>query len=281
MIVDNPLIDADWLHKNLNQKNLVVIDCSWYLPSHKRDAETEYKAGHIQGAQFFDLEAVSDKESSLPHMLPKAEEFSKVVSAIGISENSLVILYDGMGVFSSPRVWWMFLVFGLKNVRILNGGLPAWVAKGYSLTTEMQSPEPGYFNAIINTELIAGMKDVQAAITSENQIIDARSAGRFAGKDPEPRIGLESGHMPNALNMPQTDLIKNGYFLAQGELYAVFNKAGVNIDKPTITTCGSGVTAASLTLGLAVLGKPVGKLYDGSWVEWASHKDNKIIKSDI
>lgn len=280
MIVNNPLISTAWLHENLDQPNLVVIDCSWYLPVHDRNAKNEYELGHIKGAQFLDFEGISDKVSHLPHMLPKAVDFAKSVEAIGVSDNSLIVLYDGMGVFSSPRMWWMFLIFGAKNIRILNGGLPAWKAMGYKTTTLVKHPHAAQFSAVLNENLLAEMNDIYTAIKKGNQIIDARPSGRFSGRDPEPRAGLESGHMPGAINLPQSELVKNGYFLEGSDLSAAFVKAKINRNIPVVTTCGSGVTAASLTLGLAVLNEPIGKLYDGSWAEWASHSSNKIVKSE-
>ena len=278
-MLNNPLVSAKWLHNNLGQGNLVVIDCSWYLPAHKKDAKAEYTLGHIEGAQFFDLEAISDTASPLPHMLPTSENFAKSVEAMGVSDDSLIVLYDGMGVFSSPRVWWMFLVFGAKNIHILNGGLPAWKAQGYKLSTLFKTPKSGYFNAVLNINMVATMNDIQVAINSKEQIIDARPAGRFSGKEPEARAGLESGHMPNAHNLPQSNLVQNGYFLEGNDLEGAYKLAGIDLNAPSITTCGSGVTAASLTLGLAILGKPIGKLYDGSWAEWAADKSNIIVKS--
>lgn len=281
MIVSNPLVSIHWLYENLHQKNLIILDCSWHLPAHNRDAKAEYELGHIKDAQFFDLDVISDVSNPLPHMLPKPEDFKKSVEAMGISNDSLVVLYDGMGVFSSPRVWWMFLVFGVKNIRILNGGLPAWKAQGYELETALKKPIPAHFNVFLNTDMIAKMDDIKSATSSGHQIIDARPFMRFSGQAREPRAGLESGHMPKAHNLPQSDLAKNGLFLESYDLKMAFKLAGVDINVPVITTCGSGVTAASLTLGMAVLGKPIGKLYDGSWAEWASYDNNIIIKSNV
>ncbi len=271
MIPTNPLISSQWLNERINTPDLIILDCSWYLPAQQRDPNQEYSQGHIAGAQFFDINAISDHSNPLPHMLPSADDFAKAVGAMGISNTSTIVLYDGMGVFSSPRVWWTFLVFGAQNVYILNGGLPAWIKQGFGVTQAATIPKPAQFKAVLNTDLMASMNDMRHAIADKTQIIDARPAARFNGSAPEPRAGLPSGHMQGAHNIPQSTLVQEGHFLEGDALKQRFIEAGVDINAPIITSCGSGITAASITLGLAVLGKPIGRLYDGSWVEWAQH----------
>ena len=272
-----PLVSADWLHQNLHANDVVIIDTSWYLPIHKRDAQREYAEKHIPGAVFFDIDLHSDKTSTLPHMLPSPEQFATAVRALGVSSDTRVVMYDGMGVFASPRLWWMFQVFGHDAVSVLDGGLPGWTAKGYETTRDVPKPAAGTFMPRFRPELVADMRTMTAALGSE-QVLDARPAGRFQGVDPEIRPGLSSGHMRGAHNLPQSTLVENGFLLAPPKLLEAFEGTGIDIDRPVITTCGSGMSAATLTLALAVLGKPIGKLYDGSWTEWAGTPGNAIEK---
>ncbi len=278
--IKNPLVTAEWLHVRLGDPDLVILDASWYLPVHQRDAKAEFAAGHIQGAMFFDIDAHSDQTNSLPHMLPNPDIFAAGAGAMGISEKSTIVIYDGLGLFSAPRIWWTFIIFGAKNVHILDGGLPAWKAKGFSLVAEHQVRKPVAFQAKFNPALVANIGDVKAALESGSQVVDARSRGRFTGADPEFRPGLKSGHMRGAKNLPQSLLVKDGYLLKGDALEAAFEQAGVDLDAQTINSCGSGLTAATLALGLVVLGKPIGKLYDGSWTEWASQSGAEIVTGE-
>ncbi|MBY0613673.1 MAG: 3-mercaptopyruvate sulfurtransferase [Beijerinckiaceae bacterium] len=272
-----PLVSADWLHQNLNADDVVIIDTSWYLPVHKRDGKAEYAQAHIPGAVFFDIDLHSDTSSSLPHMLPSPAQFAAAVGALGVSNDSHVVVYDGMGLFASPRLWWMFQVFGHDAVSVLDGGLPGWKAKGFETSSDLPAPVVTTFTPRFRKELVADMQTMTAALGSE-QVLDARPAGRFQGVDPEFRPGLSSGHMPGAHNLPQSTLVENGFLLPPPKLLEAFEGTGIDIDRPVITTCGSGMSAATLTLALAVLGKPIGQLYDGSWTEWAGTPGNPIEK---
>src|SRR3974390_2997073 len=260
-----------WLVDNLGKPNVVVVDGSFYLAIQKRDAKAEYLSGHIPGAVFFDLNAVADHSTERPHMLPGPQQFGDAMGALGITDTDTIVVYDGSGLYSAPRVWWTFRVFGAKNVYILDGGLPAWTADGRPTEAGEVKQHPRKFNTSMDVGAVAMLSDVLMALNDGSaQVVDARSAGRFAGSEPEPRPGLRSGHMPGALNVPFTDLIENGYLVSPERIAAAFKRAGADTDKPVITTCGSGVTAAILTFALDAVGRPLGRVYDGSWAGWGA-----------
>jgi thiosulfate/3-mercaptopyruvate sulfurtransferase len=271
------LVSTQWLEQHLDAPDIVVVDGSYYLAAMQRNAREEYQAAHIPGAIFFDIDAISDRSNPLPHMLPPPEAFSSAMRGMGIGDGLTVVVYDGMGLFSAPRVWWMFRTFGVREVLILDGGLPKWKAEGRPLDFGEVRRTPRHFTARFNHGAVAVLDDVRKALADPQvQVVDARSAGRFAGIAPEPRPELKSGHMPGALNLPYDSLLEDGRLIAPERIRAKFAEAGVDPDRPVITSCGSGVTAAVLWFALDAIGREPKALYDGSWTEWASRGDLPI-----
>jgi thiosulfate/3-mercaptopyruvate sulfurtransferase len=265
---------TEWLAEHLRDRNVVAVDGSYFLPTQNRDAQAEYRQGHIPGAVFFDLEAVSDHSTDLPHMLPGATQFGDALGALGIGNDDTIVVYDSLGLYSAARVCWTFRVFGANNAFILDGGLPKWKAEGRPVESTNVKRPPKEFHAEMNIAPVAMLADVRMALADGSaQIVDARSAERFAGKSPEPRPGLRSGHMPGSFNVPFERVLDHGRLASREQIEAAFTAAGVDLDKPIITSCGSGVTAAILGLALESIGRPPKGLYDGSWSEWGSRPD--------
>ncbi len=267
------LISTPDLEHKLGEPNLVVLDASWHLPTAKRDAKAEFITVRIPGARFFDLDATSDQSSSLPHMMPSSADFEESVGALGIDNRTQVVCYDSVGLFSAARCWWMFKTLGHGNVYVLDGGLKKWLAEDRRIESgSVSATDSKSFHAQQRSGSVAAIDDVAAAIVNGlAQIADARSAARFKGEEAEPRSGVQPGHMPGAYNVHYASLLKaDGGMKSHAELSKIFHAAGLDLDKPIITSCGSGVTAAVLTLALAELGVTNHRLYDGSWAEWGA-----------
>ena len=269
---DDPktLVSTDWLASHLGDPDLRIIDGSWYLPNAGRDPKAEYDASHIPGARFFDIDDIADLRSDLPHMAPPPEKFMSRMRALGVGDGHQVVVYDGFGVNSAARVWWTFKLMGHQDVAVLDGGFPKWQAEGREVEDLPPVIKDRHMSARFQNQLVRDVTQVsRAAKLGLPQILDARAPERFRGEAPEPREGLRSGHMPGALNVPFGDLLNSDRTMKDpAGLKATFEAAGVDLSKPVITTCGSGVTAAILSLGLARLGHDDWSLYDGSWSEW-------------
>ncbi len=272
------VVSADWLEQRLGDPAIKIVDAAWYLPAQKRDPKAEYAAAHIPGAVFFDQDAIADLSSGLPHTLPSPAFFAKAVGDLGISETDVIIVYDGPGIFTAPRVWWSLRTMGARNVFVLDGGMDGWKAEGRPVTTDVPSPAPVLFTPTFDAAAATNFEDMTAIVASgERQIADARGAGRFTGEEAEPRAGMRSGHMPGARSLPSGVFSQGGKLKSLEELRETIEAAGIDLSKPVVTTCGSGVTAAIITLALQSLGHTDNTLYDGSWSEWGSRPDTAVV----
>lgn len=274
MTADNPdiLVSTQWLATHLKDPDLRVLDASWYLPDAGRDPRAEYDAAHIPGARFFDIDDISDHRSDLPHMVPSVEKFMSRLRAMGVGDGHQVVVYDGAGLMSAARVWWLFRLMGQAGVAVLDGGLPKWQAEGHAVEDMPPIVRDRHMTVRVQNHMVRDVTQVSAASKlGDHVIIDARAAGRFRGEVPEPRAGLRSGHIPGSRNVFFMDLLNADKTMKSADaLRAVFESAGVDLSKPAITTCGSGVTAAVLSLALERIGKSDHALYDGSWSEWGA-----------
>jgi len=274
------LVATEWLAGRLDAPDIRIVDGSFYLPAQKRDAGAEFAQQHIPGAVFFDIDEIADTSSSLPHMLPSPEKFSARVRKLGLGDGNKIVVYDTTPMTGACRVWWMFRAMGHKDVAVLDGGLPKWLAEGRPVTDDETVPRDRHFTARLNNTLVRSLEDVRALLGSKReQIVDARAANRFRGEAPEPRAGLRSGHMPGAFNLPYNDLIdaRSGTMLPADKLAARIAKSGIDPAKKVTASCGSGVTACVVGLALYLTGAPEAAIYDGSWTEWGGRADTPIV----
>ena len=272
------LVSTQWLAAHLSAPDLRVLDGSWHMPQARRDPRAEFLAAHLPGAVFFDIDGIADHATPLPHMLPTAEAFAEAVGALGVGAGDRVVVYDTRGVVSAARVWWTFRAFGHEAVAVLDGGLPKWKAENRPLESGETKPARRIFRAMAQPARVrdlAAMRDNLA--TRREQVLDARSAGRFAATEPEPRAGLRGGHIPGSLSLPSDTLLQaDGTLLPPGDLRKRFDAAGVDFSRPVTTTCGSGITASVLAFALHVLGHRHVAVYDGSWTEWGGRADTPV-----
>lgn len=274
-----PFVSTRWLAERLDDPDIVIVDASWHLPNAGRDAKAEYREAHIPGAVHFDIDAVADAASGLPHMLPDPDTFGAMVGTLGIGSEHTIVVYDSMGLFSAPRVWWSLLTMGARTVRILDGGLPGWCAEGRPLESGQVTRPPARFEARLDLARIADRDAVRAALETPGVIVDARPPARFTGEAPEPRPGLRAGHIPGSLNLPFSALLDGQRLKPKEDLLPILHQAGVSTAAPSITTCGSGVSAAILALAFEIAGAPPARVYDGSWAEWGREDEDTPVET--
>lgn len=284
MAEDDPgtLVSTDWLGRHLKDPDLRILDASWYLPDQKRDPKAEYAAAHIPGARFFDIDEISDQRSELPHMAPPVEKFMSRMRAMGVGDGHQVVVYDGAGMFSAARVWWLFKLMGQNDVAVLDGGFPKWRAEDRPVEDMPPMIRDRHMTVRRQAQMVRDVTQVASASKlGDHEIVDARSPGRFRGEEEEPRPGMRAGHIPGSKNVHYATLFDaDGTMKSPDELRAVFENAGVDLGKPAITTCGSGVTAAILSLAMERIGKSDHSLYDGSWSEWGAFATVPVATGD-
>ena len=278
--MSDPLVSTDWLAEHLTDPDVQVVDATWFMPAEGKLGRANFEAGHIPGAVFFDIDEIADDATDLPHMLPTPEAFAAAAGELGLRREATIVVYDAQGLFSAPRVWWTLRVMGFPKVFVLDGGLPKWRADGHPVTDGPGAPVAADdLPSAFQSELVRNLNDVSGLLQSRAaQIVDARPAGRFRGEAPEPRAGLRSGHMPGARNVPWNGLIDtDGTMKSAADIRAAFQDAAVDLARPIVTTCGSGVSASLLALALARLGREDVAVYDGSWTEWGGRADTPVV----
>lgn len=276
--MSDPLVSTAWLAERLDDPSIRVVDGSWWMPAEARSGHAEFIEAHIPGAVFFDIDAIADRDTDLPHMLPSPEAFAQAAGRLGLSRDATIVAYDTFGVRAAARVWWTLRVMGFEQVFVLDGGLRAWQAEGRPIERGEAKTKAVAVSHAFEPALLRNVDDIRALIGSNaEQIVDARGAPRFRGEVPEPRAGLKSGHMPGARNVPFDSLLMpDGRMRPASELAEIFREAGVDLDRPIVTTCGSGITASVLALALARLGRDRAAVYDGSWTEWGGLSDTPV-----
>lgn len=275
----DPLVSTAWLADHLGAPDVRVVDASWYFPHENKDPLEQFKLAHIPGAVFFDIDEIADEKSDLPHMLPSPVKFASRVRKLGLGDGARIVVYDQFGLRSAARVWWNFRAMGHEDIVVLDGGLPKWIAEGRPIDDGPPLPRDRHFTARYSNDLVRDLGQVKRALAGgREQLVDARSAARFSGEAPEPREGVRGGHMPGAFNVPSsTILAPDGTVKTPAQLTDLFQEAGVDLNRPIITTCGSGITAAILSLALARIGKDRTPVYDGSWTEWGAREDTEVV----